>query len=100
MYPVARDASKNLADSGRAGRTATAAADRRVWADAYQKEFPPELFAGMEYDHREEDIFRYRYVLLDDPVHSAWLLTFFERLTFFAAVSVVEEGFAGGIPWA
>lgn len=42
----------------------------------------------MEYDHREEDIVKYRFKLLNEPsITSAWLITFYERRIFIAIVS-------------
>jgi len=68
--------------------------DRRVWADVLKYEVPQEFRDRMQYDHRDKDIVEYRYQVLDDPViHSAWLLTFFERCTFIGWVSTSVEAF-------
>jgi hypothetical protein len=70
--------------------------DRRVWADVLKYEVPPALLEQMQYEHRDKEIVEYRYRVLDDAdvnVNSAWLITFFERVTFVGAVSVSDAGF-------
>jgi hypothetical protein len=68
--------------------------DQRVWADVLRYRVPPEFLNEMEYHHREKDIAKYRYQILDDPpIHSAWLITFFERRTFIGMVSTLKDGF-------
>ena len=70
--------------------------DHRVWADVFKYVTPPGFLEGMEYHHREPDIFSYHYQVLHfEDIHSAWLLTIFERRKFIALVSESEEGFSG-----
>jgi hypothetical protein len=70
--------------------------DQRVWADVLRRYAVPRGFLDqMEHQHREKDIAEYRYQVLDDPpIHSGWLITFFERRTFIGMVSTSEGGFA------
>ncbi len=66
----------------------------RVWADVLKYVVPAAFLAKMTYAHREKDIFEYRYQVLEEMgIHSAWLLTFFERRTFIGLVSMSEHGF-------
>jgi hypothetical protein len=66
----------------------TAVEECRVVADVLTVPIPPQFFALMEHHHREADICQYRYHLVNDAgIHSAWLLTFFERPTFLVTVS-------------
>ena len=68
--------------------------DRRIWTDILRYRVPPEFLNEMEHHHREKDIAEYRYQILDEPpIHSAWLITFFERRTFIGMVSTSEDGF-------
>jgi hypothetical protein len=68
--------------------------DQRVWADVLSYRVPPEYLNEMEYHHREKDIAEYRYQILDEPpIHSAWLITFFERRAFIGMVSTSKDGF-------
>ncbi len=65
--------------------------DHRVRCDVLRFEVPEEMLSAMHYSHSEEDIFRYRYALLDDAaLHSCWLLTFFQRTHFIAGI-VAEQ---------
>jgi hypothetical protein len=68
--------------------------DERVWADVLKYVVPQEFLDQMEHHHREQDIARYRYqVLSEPPIHSVWLITFYERRTFIGMVSTLENGF-------
>lgn len=65
--------------------------DRQVRADVLKYVVPAEFLAEMSYHHLEKDIFEYRYAVLDESgIHSAWLLTFFERRTFIATVAPLQ----------
>jgi len=67
--------------------------DRRIWADVMKYVVPEGFLKEMAHHHREADIFEYRYQILNDEmIHSAWLLTFFERLPFIALVSTASDG--------
>jgi hypothetical protein len=47
----------------------------------------------MTYAHREQDIAEYQYqVLCETGIHSAWLIRFFQRVTFIGMVSLSEDG--------
>ncbi|MGH2361790.1 MAG: hypothetical protein ACRDGM_14770 [bacterium] len=64
--------------------------DQQVRADVLKYGVPAELLAEMSYHHLEKDIFEYRYTVLgESEIHSAWLLTFFERRTFIATVAPI-----------
>ena len=66
--------------------------DTQVWADVQPFEFPPAFLAVMGTAHAEEDILNYRYCVIEHPdFHSFWLLTFYERTTFFGVVFRSEE---------
>lgn len=68
--------------------------DRRVWADVLRYQVPQQFMEEFEYHHREQDIFEYGYSVLDEPpIHSAWLLSFFEKRPFIGLVSTLENGF-------
>jgi hypothetical protein len=69
--------------------------DHHVWADVMKYVIPQEFLDQMEYHHREQDIAEYRYqVLNENEINSAWLITFFQRVTFIGLVSMSENGFA------
>ena len=68
--------------------------DQQVWADVMKFVVPQQFLDEMAYCHREKDIIEYRYqVLNESEIHTAWLLTFFERCTFIALVSISKDGF-------
>ena len=72
----------------------SAVSDHRVVARVFQDEFPEEILVNMQWPPYEQDILQYGYgVLHQVGIHSFWVLTFFERTTFLAAVSESEEGF-------
>ena len=67
--------------------------ETRVWADILKYQIPEEFLSKMTYEHREKDVAEYRYqVLREDGIDSAWLITFFQRVTFVGMVSVSEDG--------
>jgi hypothetical protein len=69
--------------------------DNRVWVDVIKYVIPKSLFDQMNYHHREQDIAEYRYQVLNDhEINSAWLITFFQRITFVGLVSILEKGFS------
>jgi hypothetical protein len=68
--------------------------DQQVWSDVMKFVIPQQCLDEMKQSQIERDIIEYRYQVLNESgIHSAWLLTFFERCTFIALVSVSEEGF-------
>jgi hypothetical protein len=75
--------------------------DQRVWADVLRYRIQPEFLREMECHHREKDIVEYRYTVLDEPpIHSAWLLSFFEKRPFLGMVSTSANGFPDSDGWA
>lgn len=71
----------------------SAVSEKRVWADVLKYKIPEEFQSEMAYEHREQDIAEYRYqVLREYGVDSAWLITFFQRVTFVGTVSMSEDG--------
>jgi len=70
----------------------TAVSEKRVWADVLKYQIPEEFLSQMAYEHREQDIAEYRYQVLNESgIHSAWLITFFQRVTFVGIVSISED---------
>lgn len=64
-----------------------------VWVDLMKYRIPDEFLLEMTYAHRERDIAEYRYSIIKDiGIHSAWLITFFERVTFIGIVRSAEDG--------
>ncbi len=62
--------------------------DRQVWPDVLRYQIPPGFLDTMEYHHRERDIVEYWYqVYDDDEIHSAWIISFYERIGFIGRVS-------------
>jgi hypothetical protein len=71
--------------------------ERQVWADVMKFDVPQQFLDEMKQSHIERDIIEYRYQVLNESgIQSAWLLTFFERCTFIALVSMSKEGFKEG----
>lgn len=71
----------------------SAVSERRVWVDVLKYQISEEFMSEMAYEHREQDIAEYRYqVLRELGIHSAWLITFFQRVTFVGMVSLSEDG--------
>ena len=67
--------------------------ESRVWVDVMKYRMPDEFLVQMEYAHRERDIAEYRYSIIEEVgIQSAWLMTFFERVTFIGIVSSAEGG--------
>jgi hypothetical protein len=65
----------------------TAVPDSRIWVDVMKYGIPDEFLSEMICEHREQDIVEYRYSVLEDyGIHSAWLITFFEKVTFIGLV--------------
>jgi len=68
--------------------------DKRVWATVQRYQVPRAFLDEMEHHHREEDIAKYSYCVLNEPpIHSVWLITFYQRRTFIGMVSTLENGF-------
>ena len=66
----------------------SAVPESRVWADVMKYRMPDEFFAQMTYAHREPDVAEYRYAVIEeDGIQSAWLMTFFKRITFIGIVA-------------
>ena len=74
-------------------RVMSPVSDRRVWADVLKYRIPQHLLDQMEYHHCDKDVAEYRYVVLDEPpVHSVWLVTLLDHVTFLGAVSTRAQG--------
>jgi hypothetical protein len=68
--------------------------DKRIWADILKYAVVPEFVYQMSHHHREQDIVEYRYQVLNEyGIHSAWLMTFFEKVSFIGLVSISKDGF-------
>jgi hypothetical protein len=71
----------------------SAVSEKRIWADILKYQIPKEFLSEMACEHREQDIAEYRYqVLRECGIDSAWLITFFQRVTFVGVVSLSEDG--------
>ena len=71
----------------------SAVPESRVWVDVMKYRTPDEFLGQMAYDHREPDIAEYRYSVIEEVgIQSAWLITFFERVTFIGIVLNSEDG--------
>ena len=67
--------------------------EKRVWVDVPKYQIPGEFLSQMAYEHREQDIAEYRYQVLHEyGIHSAWIITFFQRITFIGIVSLSGDG--------
>lgn len=72
----------------------TPVSDHRIWVDVLKYVIVPEFLDQMSHHHREQDIVEYRYQVLNEyGIHSAWLITFFEKMPFIGLVSTSEDGF-------
>ena len=72
----------------------SAVPESRVWVNVMIYKMPEKFLDEMTYAHREQDIVEYRYSILDyDGIQSAWLITFFEMVTFIGMVSAAKDGF-------
>jgi len=82
----------------------TAVPESLVWANILRFEIQENFLAEMDFSHREEDIVRYRYQILNDYEHniySAWIITFLDRVPFVGTVSFSEtmkSNFVRGFP--
>jgi hypothetical protein len=71
----------------------SAVSEKRIWADILEYQIPQGFLLEMTHEHREKDIAKYRYQVLSEyGIDSAWLITFFQRVTFVGMVSVSEDG--------
>lgn len=69
-------------------------ADDQVWADVYRFAIPEDILKTMTFDHAEKDIVQYGFGLCDEEpeMHSCWLVSFFEKASFFGVVYRSVEG--------
>jgi hypothetical protein len=66
--------------------------DERVSVDILLYPLKREYIDVMEYHHREEDIAEYMFEHLDKPpVHSFWLLSFFQKVNFIGLISTSPD---------
>jgi hypothetical protein len=71
----------------------SAVSEARVWADVLKYRLPEDLAQDLKFEHREEDICRYKYGVVADPgIDSLWILTFFEKRTFIAVAKAPTVG--------
>ncbi len=71
----------------------SAVPESRVWADVMKYRMPDEFLTQMTCAHREQDIVEYHYSVIEEVgIQSAWLITFFERITFIGIVASSEGG--------
>jgi hypothetical protein len=71
----------------------SAVPESRVWADVVKYQVPDDFLAQMTYAHREPDVAEYRYSVIGEVgIQSAWLVTFFERVTFIGIVASSDGG--------
>jgi hypothetical protein len=61
--------------------------DDQVWADVMKFKIPDEFVDSIEFQHREPDIFQYWFETYSEgELRAVWLLNFYERTSFIAAV--------------
>jgi len=66
----------------------SAVPESQVWVDVMKYRIPEEFLMEMTYEHREQDIAEYRYSVLEEHgIHSVWLITFFEKVTFIGIIN-------------
>ncbi len=66
----------------------SAVPESRVRVDVMKYRMPEDLLTQMDYAHREPDIAEYRYSVVNEVgIQSAWLLTFFEKITFIGIIA-------------
>jgi len=71
----------------------SAVSEKRVWADVLKYTILEEFLSQMGYEHREQDIAEYRYQAIREyGIDSAWLITFFQCVTFVGIVTCAEDG--------
>ncbi len=71
----------------------SAVSERRVWVTDFKDRIPEDVLSPMTKEHREQDIIEYRYqVFCELGIHSAWVITFFQRITFIGLVSLSKDG--------
>jgi len=72
----------------------TAVPESLVWVNILKYQIQENFLNEMTHDHREEGIAKYNYQVLKDYEHgiySAWIITFFGRITFIGTVSFPES---------
>ncbi len=66
--------------------------EERVWVDVLKYKIPDEFLNAMEYSDRGKSICYYRYAVLnEEDIQSAWLITFFETVSFIGIVDNFEK---------
>jgi hypothetical protein len=71
----------------------SAVSEKRVWVDILKYQIQDEFLSEMACEHREQDIAEYRYQILREyGIDSAWLITFYQRVTFVGMVSMSKDG--------
>ena len=73
-------------------RVETAVAEERVWVDVMKYRIPDKFVREIKFNHREPDVCEYWYEALDEgELSSVWLLRYFEKRTFIAAVARLAD---------
>jgi hypothetical protein len=77
----------------------SAVPESRVWADVQRYPIQEDFLSEMIYRQREADIAQYRYAVVGEyDIQSAWLVTFFEKLTFLGIVFVTADALDATFP--
>ena len=70
----------------------SAVPESRVWVDIQRYPIQEDFLSEMSYRDREADIAQYRYAVVGEyDIQSAWLVTFFEKVTFLGIVFLTAE---------
>jgi hypothetical protein len=75
-------------------RIMTQVSESLIWVDILKFQIQQNFVDEMNYSHREEDIAKYRYQVLNDYEHniySAWIITFLGRVTFIGTVEFSDS---------
>jgi hypothetical protein len=66
--------------------------DKRIFVDVLKFEIPEYFLKEMEFHDRDRDIVEYRFqVLNEQEIHSAWIMTFYQTVTFIGLVSMTTD---------
>lgn len=61
--------------------------DDNIFVDILKYRVPEAFMDEMQHHHRDKDIVEYHYSVIDNPeIQSAWIITFFQTVTFIALV--------------
>ena len=69
--------------------------DSMIWCDVQRFIVPDYLKNSMESNQVEDDIIKYHYEFyLDKDIWSSWIITFYEKITFYGFVTPDFESFS------